>query len=87
MTSKSMKPSTPARPGQLTKEQQEQAALRQFLQKREQITVTVLAGLVHNPRVFRVAPTPAAMADFAVETADAVLKKLYAESEKKDGEA
>lgn len=74
-----MKPSAPARPGQLTKEQQEQAALRQFLQKREQIAVTVLAGVVHNPNLTNIAKTSDDLASFAVATADAMLKRLYAE--------
>lgn len=79
MASKSMRPSAVAKPKALTQEEKEQAVLRQFMQKRESLAGAVLVGISQNPSFDDAAP--ATWANWAVEAADALLKKLYTPSE------
>lgn len=62
----------PARPEKLTKEQFEEQTLRAFMQKREAIAHTVLAGIARHRFLF-----PKIAARRAVKTADEFLKILY----------
>lgn len=79
MASKSMKPSAVAKPKALTQEEKEQAVLRQFMQKRESLAGAILVGISQNPSFDDAGP--ATWANWAVEAADALLKKLYTPSE------
>lgn len=67
-----MKPSRPARPEPLTQEQIDEQTLRTFMQKRESVAHTVLAGISRHRIVF-----PRLAAKRAVKTADEFLKILY----------
>ena len=78
MPNKSMKPSAAARPKALTREEREQAVLRQFMQKRESLAGAVLVGIAQNPSFDDA--TPESWVNWAVEAADALLKKLYTPS-------
>lgn len=79
------------------------AALRKFLNKREEIAVQVLAGLVHNPALTQMATIRevvkgeglehtlsvdlSPVVDAAVAAADALLQKLYIHEDKAGKEA
>lgn len=67
-----------------TQSKTEAAALRKFLNKREDIAVQILAGLSQNPNIMDVGFTldPKDVANYAVETADALLQKLYIHEDK-----
>lgn len=78
MASKSMKPSAPARPAAHTQEEKEQAALRQFIQKREQFAFTAMVNIARCDGMKR---NPEEVAAWSVDAADALLKKLYSKSE------
>lgn len=60
------------------------AALRKFLNKREDIAVQVLASLAQNPNIIDVGFTlaPEDVANYAVEMADALLQKIYVHEDK-----
>lgn len=75
MASKSMKPSTPARPKELTPEEKEQMQLRAIAQKREAFAQMFFAGLAQNPNAAQ--HTPETVAQYAVLAADALIKELY----------
>ena len=62
----------PGKPEPLTQEQIEQQAMRAFIQKREAVAHTVLAGISRHRIVF-----PRLAAKRAVKTADEFLKILY----------
>ena len=67
-----------------TQSKTEAAALREFLNKREEIAVQVLASLAQNPNIMDVGFTldPEDVANYAVEMADALLQKLYIHEDK-----
>lgn len=67
-----MKPSRPARPAPLTQEQIDEQTLRAFMQKREAVAHSVLAGISQRRFLF-----PKLAARRAVKTADEFLKILY----------
>ena len=75
MTSKSMKPSTPAKLPELTPEQKADQVARFLSQKREQFAVTFFAGLAQNDDIRHLNPKDAAA--YAVDAADALMEKLY----------
>lgn len=62
----------PGKPEPLTQEQIEQQAMRAFMQKREAVAHSILAGVTAHRRM-----SPKKAAQYAVETADAFLKLLY----------
>ena len=70
MTSKSMKPSVPARPKELTPEEKEQMQLRAIAQKRESFAQMAFAQLVPTTE-------PRLAAKYAVMAADALIEELY----------
>ena len=74
MASKSMKPSVPARPQELTPEQKAEQVARFLSQKREQYATSIMFGLVHNPNH---GLTPEQAAEWSVKAADALMEKLY----------
>lgn len=83
MASKSMKPSVPARPQELTPEQKAEQVARFLSQKRESFALTFFAGLSRHSGIM--GSDPAAIADYSVKAADALMEKLYPMP--KEGEA
>lgn len=81
MASKSMKPSTPARPKELTPEEKAAQVARFLSQKREAFAHSAFAGIC---RTTGRRLTPEAVAEWSVKAADALLEKLYPIA--KDGE-
>lgn len=69
-----MKPSTPARPKELTPEEKKNQILRFLSQKREQYATSILFGLVHNPNH---GMTPEQAVEWSVKTADLMMEKLF----------
>lgn len=67
-----------------TQSKTESAALRKFLNKREDIAVQILAGLARADGMQR---NPAEAAAWAVDAADALLQKLYVHEDKTREEA
>lgn len=74
MASKSMKPSSPAKPKELTPEEKAQQIARFLSQKRESFVTSILFGLVHNPNH---GLTPEQAVDWSIKTADLLMEKLY----------
>lgn len=75
MASKSMKPSAAARPLALTPEQKAEQVARFLSQKRESFALTFFAGLSRHSGIM--GSDPAAIADYSVKAADALMEKLY----------
>lgn len=71
---KSMKPSTPAKPKELTPEEKAQQIARFLSQKRESFATSILFGLVHNPNH---GLTPEQAVDWSIKAADLLMEKLY----------
>lgn len=74
MASKSMKPSVPARPKELTPEEKEQMQLRAIAQKREAFAQMAFASIARCDGMQR---NPADVAKWAVSSADALIEELY----------
>lgn len=74
MASKSMKPSTPARPRELTPEEKAAQVARFLSQKRESFALSAFAGIC---RTTGMRLTPEAVAKWSVHAADALMEKLY----------
>lgn len=74
MSSKSMKPSVPARPKELTPEEKEQMQLRAIAQKREAFAQMAFASIARCDGMQR---NPADAAKWAVSAADALIEELY----------
>lgn len=75
MASKSMKPSTPARPRELTPEEKAEQIARFLSQKRESFALSFFAGLSRQEGIMDVPPE--AVADYSVKAADALCDALY----------
>ena len=75
MASKSMKPSTPARPRELTPEEKAAQVARFLSQKRETFALSFFAGLSRHSGIM--GSDPASVAEYSVKAADALLEKLY----------
>lgn len=83
-----------------TQSKTEAAALRKFLNKREDIAVQILAGLMQNPALTQIAIIREGLrqdeyfrsinlrpvAEAAVDAADALLQKLYVHQDKAEKE-
>ena len=82
MASKSMKPSVPARPQELTQEQKAEQVARFLSQKRESFALTAFAGICRTDGMHR---RPTEVAEWSVDAADALMEKLYPMP--KEGEA
>jgi hypothetical protein len=80
MASKSMKPSTPARPAPLTEEERAAKVAMFLQQKRESYALSILAGLVHNPSI-TLNEDPQEVVAWAVFGADVLLDNLYPKKE------
>ena len=65
----------PGKPEPLTQEQIELQTMRAFMQKRESVAHSILAGVTAHRRM-----SPKRAAQYAVATADEFLKILYASS-------
>ena len=67
-----------------TQSKTEAAALRKFLNKREDIAVQILAGLVQNPAFLTTdnAENAGSLATMAIACTDALLEKLYIHEDK-----
>jgi len=65
----------PGKPEPMTKEQIELQTMRAFMQKRESVAHSILAGVTANRRM-----SPKRASKYAVATADEFLKILYASS-------
>lgn len=67
-----------------TQSKTESAALRKFLNKREDIAVQVLAGLVQNPAFLTTdnAENAGSLATMAIACTDALLQQLYIHEDK-----
>lgn len=76
-----MKPSTPARPKELTPEEKAAQVARFLSQKRESFALSAFAGAIRAGGMKR---SPVAVATWSVQAADALLEKLYPIA--KDGE-
>lgn len=74
MASKSMKPSTPARPRELTTEEKAAQVARFLSQKRESFALSAFAGAI---RADGMKHDPKAVAEWSVQAADALMEKLY----------
>lgn len=74
MASKSMKPSTPARPRELTPEEKADQIARFLSQKRESFALSAFAGICRADGMKR---NPVKVAAWAVQAADALMEKLY----------
>lgn len=74
MASKSMKPSTPARPRELTPEEKADQIARFLSQKRESFALSAFAGICRADGMKR---NPVEVAAWAVDAADALMEKLY----------
>ena len=74
MASKSMKPSTPARPKELTPEEKAAQVARFLSQKREAFAHSAFAGICRAGGMKR---NPKAVAKWSVQAADALLEQLY----------
>ena len=74
MASKSMKPSVPARPKELTEEEKEQMQLRAIAQKRESFAQMAFASIARCDGMQR---NPADVAKWSVSAADSLIEELY----------
>lgn len=70
-----MKPSTPARPKELTPKEKAARAVLIYKQKRESFALSAFAGLCRSARIDIDAPEKTA--EWAVKAADALMEKLY----------
>lgn len=75
MASKSMKPSTPARPRELTPEEKADQIARFLSQKRESFALSAFAGICRHADPWNDSPTK--VAEWSVQAADALMEKLY----------
>lgn len=69
-----MKPSTPARPRELTPEEKAAQVARFLSQKRESFALSAFAGAI---RADGMKHDPKAVAEWSVQAADALMEKLY----------